>query len=270
MAAAAGVSIVSHDVTAEMTGTITKAKTVTIKAENLDNFEMLATGAAVSKKTSIALGVAVIVNNSKTRGALMGNLGTAGSRAGDVTIQALTKTNMDDNFRTKLGAEAIAGAGNGSEDGGAAVAGAVAVISSSAETTAEIGRNITIYSDGEVTVEAIEQSRLAARAWGATLTSSTFDEQNNGGNGSGSSSSSGSSSGKGSGAGVGASFAIIYAKNKTKAQVGDNARIYAKSLEGNAEKKAVNATWTNKDVEINGTISSGSKQLPARDRKSVV
>ena len=267
VAAAAGVSIVSHDVTAEMTGTITKAKTVTIKAENLDNFEMLATGAAVSKKTSIALGVAVIVNNSKTRGALMGNLGTAGSRVGDVTIQAVTKTNMDDNFRTKLGAEAIAGAGNGSEDGGAAVAGAVAVISSSAETTAEIGRNITVYSDGEVTVEAIEQSRLAARAWGATLTSSTFDEQNNGGNGSGSSSGNGSSSGssgagKGSGAGVGASFAIIYAKNKTKAQVGDNARIYAKSLAVNAEKKAVNATWTNKDVEINGTISSGSKQLP--------
>ncbi len=194
VAAAAGVSIVSHDVTAEMTGTITKAKTVTIKAENLDNFEMLATGAAVSKKTSIALGVAVIVNNSKTRGALMGNLGTAGSRVGDVTIQALTKTNMDDNFRTKLGTEAIAGAGNGSEDGGAAVAGAVAVISSSAETMAEIGRNATVYSDGEVTVEAIEQSRLAARAWGATLTSSTFDEQNNGENGSGSSSSSGSSS----------------------------------------------------------------------------
>ena len=267
VAAAAGVSIVSHDVTAEMTGTITKAKTVTIKAENLDNFEMLATGAAVSKKTSIALGVAVIVNNSKTRGALMGNLGTAGSRVGDVTIQALTKTNMDDNFRTKLGTEAIAGAGNGSEDGGAAVAGAVAVISSSAETMAEIGRNITVYSDGEVTVEAIEQSRLAARAWGATLTSSTFDEQNNGGNGSGSSSGNGSNSGssgagKGSGAGVGASFAIIYAKNKTKAQVGDNARIYAKSLAVNAEKKAVNATWTNKDVEINGTISSGSKQLP--------
>ena len=266
VAAAAGVSIVSHDVTAEMTGTITKAKTVTIKAENLDNFEMLATGAAVSKKTSIALGVAVIVNNSKTRGALMGNLGTAGSRVGDITIQAVTKTNMDDNFRTKLGAEAIAGAGNGSEDGGAAVAGAVAVISSSAETMAEIGRNITVYSDGEVTVEAIEQSRLAARAWGATLTSSTFDEQNNGGNGSGSSSGNGSSSGssgagKGSGAGVGASFAIIYAKVKTKAEVGDNARIYAKSLEVNAEKKAVNATWTNKDVEINGTISSGSKQL---------
>lgn len=83
VAAAVGVSIVSHDVTAEMTGTITKAKTVTIKAENLDNFEMLATGAAVSKKTSIALGVAVIVNNSKTRGALMGNLGTAGSRVGE-------------------------------------------------------------------------------------------------------------------------------------------------------------------------------------------
>lgn len=228
---------------------------------------MLATGAAVSKKTSIALGVAVIVNNSKTRGALMGNLGTAGSRVGDVTIQALTKTNMDDNFRTKLGAEAIAEPGNGSEDGGAAVAGAVAVISSNAETTAEIGPNVTVYSDGEVTVEAIEQSRLAARAWGATLTSSTFDEQNNGGNGSGSSSENGSSSGssgagKGSGAGVGASFAIIYAKNKTKAQVGDNARIYAKSLAVNAEKKAVNATWTNKDVEINGTISSGSKQLP--------
>ena len=124
---------------------------------------MLATGAAVSKKTSIALGVAVIVNNNKTRGALMGNLGTAGSRVGDITIQAVTKTNMDDNFRTKLGAEAIAGAGNGSEDGGAAVAGAVAVISSNAETTAEIGPNVTVQ-EMEAVPEAAAQEREAAQA----------------------------------------------------------------------------------------------------------
>lgn len=52
VAAAVGTSIVSHKVSAEVTGQVTKANNVTIKAENLDNFETLATGAAVSKKTS--------------------------------------------------------------------------------------------------------------------------------------------------------------------------------------------------------------------------
>lgn len=42
MTAAVGVSIVSHDVTAQVTGTVTKAKKATIKAENLDDFETLA------------------------------------------------------------------------------------------------------------------------------------------------------------------------------------------------------------------------------------
>lgn len=130
MAAAVGVSIVSHDVTAQVTGTVTKAKKVTIKAENLDNFETLATGAAVSKKTSIALGTAIVVNNSKTLVSLTGNLGDANNKVGDVTVKADTKHNMSGSYITKLGAEAIAGAGNGSEEEGAAVAGAVAVITS--------------------------------------------------------------------------------------------------------------------------------------------
>lgn len=217
MAAAVGVSIVSHDVTAQVTGTVTKAKKVTIKAENLDNFETLATGAAVSKKTSIALGTAIVVNNSKTLVSLTGNLGDANNKVGDVTVKADTKHNMSGSYITKLGAEAIAGAGNGSEEEGAAVAGAVAVITSNAATTAEIGNGTVIYSDGNVKVEATEQSKLAARAWGATLTSAKFDEQNKSGG-----QTSGSSAGK-SGAGVGAAFSVIYANNKTKACVGDGA-----------------------------------------------
>lgn len=254
VAAAIGVSIVSHDVTAKVTGTVTKAKNVTIKAENLDNFETLATGAAVSKKTSIALGTAIVVNNSKTLASLTGNLGDANNKVGDVTVKADTKHNMSGNYITKLGAEAIAGAGNGSEEGGAAAAGAVAVITSNAATTAEIGNGTVIYSDGNVKVEATEQSKLAARAWGATLTSAKFDEQNKSGG-----QTSGSSAGK-SGAGVGAAFSVIYANNKTKACVGDGAQIYASSLTVNAEKQAVNASFKDGigNIEINGVISTGS------------
>lgn len=254
VAAAVGVSIVSHDVTAQVTGTVTKAKKVTIKAENLDNFETLATGAAVSKKTSIALGTAIVVNNSKTLVSLTGNLGDANNKVGDVTVKADTKHNMSGNYITKLGAEAIAGAGNGSEEGGAAVAGAVAVITSNAATTAEIGNGTVIYSDGNVKVEATEQSKLAARAWGATLTSAKFDEQNKSGG-----QTSGSSAGKSS-AGVGAAFSVIYANNKTKACVGDGAQIYASSLTVNAEKQAVNASFKDGigNIEINGVISTGS------------
>lgn len=254
VAAAIGVSIVSHDVTAKVTGNVTKAKNVTIKAENLDNFETLATGAAVSKKTSIALGTAIVVNNSKTLASLTGNLGDANNKVGDVTVKADTKHNMSGNYITKLGAEAIAGAGNGSEEGGAAAAGAVAVITSNAATTAEIGNGTVIYSDGNVKVEATEQSKLAARAWGATLTSAKFDEQNKSGG-----QTSGSSAGK-SGAGVGAAFSVIYANNKTKACVGDGAQIYASSLTVNAEKQAVNASFKDGigNIEINGVISTGS------------
>lgn len=254
VAAAVGVSIVSHDVTAQVTGTVTKAKNVTIKAENLDNFETLATGAAVSKKTSIALGTAIVVNNSKTLASLTGNLGDVNNKVGDVTVKADTKHNMSGDYITKLGAEAIAGAGNGSEEGGAAVAGAVAVITSNAATTAEIGNGTVIYSDGNVKVEATEQSKLAARAWGATLTSAKFDEQNKSGG-----QTSGSSARK-SGAGVGAAFSVIYANNKTKACVGDGAQIYASSLTVNAEKQAVNASFKDGigNIEINGVISTGS------------
>ena len=254
VAAAVGVSIVSHDVTAQVTGNVTKAKNVTIKAENLDNFETLATGAAVSKKTSIALGTAIVVNNSKTLASLTGNLGDANNKVGDVTVKADTKHNMSGNYITKLGAEAIAGAGNGSEEGGAAAAGAVAVITSNAATTAEIGNGTVIYSDGNVKVEATEQSKLAARAWGATLTSAKFDEQNKSGG-----QTSGSSAGKSS-AGVGAAFSVIYANNKTKACVGDGAQIYASSLTVNAEKQAVNASFKDGigNIEINGVISTGS------------
>lgn len=257
VAAAVGVSIVSHDVTAQVTGNVTKVKKVTIKAENLDNFETLATGAAVSKKTSIALGTAIVVNNSKILASLTGNLGTDGDRAGDVTIEASAKHNMDNDYITKLGAEAIAGAGNGSEDNGAAVAGAVAVITSKTVTTAEIGPNVVIYSNGDIQVEATEQSKLAARAWGATLTSTKFNEQNQAG---GQTSASGSAGGK-KGAGVGAAFAVIYANNKTKAQVGDGAKIYAKSLLVNAQKQEVNASFKDGigNIEINGVISTGSQ-----------
>lgn len=140
VAAAVGVSIVSHDVNARVSGTVKKARTVTIKAENLDNFEMLATGAAVSKKTSIALGVAVVINNSKTLAELTGNLGdeTQNMKVGNVLIRAITRHNMDEDYRTRLGAEAIAGAANGSAAGGAAAAGAVALIVSNAETIAKL------------------------------------------------------------------------------------------------------------------------------------
>ena len=134
----------SHKVSAEVTGQVTKARNVTINAENLDNFETLATGAAVSKKTSIALGVAVVVNNSKTYAAVMNNLGTNAEKVGNVTIQAVTKHNTDQEYLTKLGAQAIAGAANGSEKGGAAVAGAVALIVSNAQTNALIGQNAAI------------------------------------------------------------------------------------------------------------------------------
>ena len=257
VAAAVGVSIVSHDVSARVSGTVKKAETVTIKAENLDNFEMLATGAAVSKKNSIALGVAVVINNSKTVAQLTGNLGTSGTPpVGEILIQAVTRHNMDDDYKTRLGAEAIAGAGSGGS-GGFAVAGAVAVIVSNAETNASVGNDVIIYSNGNMTVEAIEQSKLADRAWGASLTDSRFNEQN------GSGKTSGSNGNSDSKAGVGGAYAMIYVNNKTTAEIGDNAQITAKSLLVNAEKQQVSAKADDigGNIKINGVIKTGSTQI---------
>ena len=181
-----------------------------------------------------------------------------------------TKHNTDQEYLTKLGAQAIAGAANGSEKGGAAVAGAVALIVSNAQTNAKVGQNVQIYADGDVTVEATEQSKLAARAWGATLTSSKFDEQNNA-TGTGAGQTAGTTAGgaasgtagSSSGAGVGAAFAMIYAYDQTKAEIGDSARIEANSLKVNAQKQEVkiNAADGIKNIEINGVITTGATQI---------
>lgn len=188
-----------------------------------------------------------------------------------MTIQAVTKHNTDPEYLTKLGAQAIAGAANGSEKGGTAVAGAVALIVSNAQTNALIGPNaVIIYANGDVKVEATEQSKLAARAWGATLTSSKFDEQNNAaGTGAGQTAgttaggAASGTAGSSSGAGVGAAFAMIYAYDQTKAEIGDQAQITAKSLTVNAQKQEVkiNAADGIKNIEINGVITTGATQI---------
>ena len=200
----------------------------------------------------------------------MKNLGTNAEKVGNVTIQAVTKHNTDPEYLTKLGAQAVAGAANGSEKGGAAVAGAVALIVSNAQTNAKVGQNVQIYANGDVKVEATEQSKLAARAWGATLTSSKFNEQNNAaGTGAGQTAgttaggAASGTAGSSSGAGVGAAFAMIYAYDQTKAEIGDQAQIAAKSLTVNAQKQEVkiNAADGIKNIEINGVITTGATQI---------
>ena len=127
VAAAVGANIVSYKVNAGINGNLTNAGNVDVSASNTNNFQTLGTGASVSKKTAIAAGVAVIVNNSEAIATINGQIGNGAENTyvGNVTVGSVTENNIGDGFKNQIAAEAIAGAAKGKEEGGTAVAGAI-------------------------------------------------------------------------------------------------------------------------------------------------
>ena len=267
VAAAVGVNVSEHVTEAKANGTIqfknNGSSTVTVKATNNNNFKALGTGAAVTSDTAVALGVAVVVNTSKALAELTGIIGSENAKAGNVLVQADTNLNLSDDFKDDIAAQAIAGAGKGSESGGAAVAGAVAVFVNDAENKASIGNNSKLYANGSVKVLANEKSKLAIRAWGASISNSLFNEQNSNEDGTGKAVG-GSSAGNANqpdskGSGVGAAFAVLYANSKTEASVGNDVYIMADSLDVIAQKLRVSSGDYRFDgIQLNGQITIGT------------
>ena len=211
VAAAVGVTVASHEAAVNV-GKITAGKDISATAENTGNFNTLGTGAAMSlaeKANSIALGVAVSVNENKARVSANGDL--VSTKAGDVTLQSTLTQNMDGDFLGKLAAQAVAGSVAG-KNSAISLGGAVSVVVSDAESA--VTANSKTITGGDVTIEATDKSKLAARAGGVSLS-------------------------RGSTVGMGIASTTIVSANGVTAAVGDGATITADSFRLNAEKKAV-------------------------------
>ena len=262
VAAAVGANISNHMTEALVNGILTMKKggSVTVKATNNNNFRALGTGAAVSDGTAIALGVAVAVNGSKAIAEIRSNIGSETSKAGNILVQADTNINLSGGFEDDIAAQAIAGAGKGSESGGAAVAGAVAIIVNNAETTARIAENTAIYSTGSVKVLANEKIKLALRAWGASLSNSLFAEQNPDASAVVGGSATTPVTPDEKGTGIGAAFAVLYSNSQTTASIGNGVYIMADSLDVIAQKLRVSSGDYRFDgVQLNGQLTIGTK-----------
>ena len=216
IAAAVGVNVTAHKAKARIGGSFT-AQSVDAKAENRANYRAYATGANIATSdinplvnaNVISVGVAVSVNHNEADAMLDGKLTTTDGAAAN----AILTQNLDGRFAGLLAAQSLAGA-VGSKGKGVGLAFAVSVVKTFGKCSARILDNAEV-TGGDVVVKAVEKSRIAVRAGGFNVGSSTVC--------------------------LGASFALIYDENQNLAKIGKNATITAKSLEVRAEKQAVTA-----------------------------
>ena len=230
VAAAVGVTAASHEAAVHV-GRITAGKDIFATAENTGNFNTLGTGAAMSlaeKANSIALGVAVSVNENKAKVSANGDL--VSKEAGDVTLTSTLTQNMDRDFLGKLAAQSIAGSVAG-KNSTVSLGGAVSVVVSDAESA--VTANSKTITGGDVTIEATDKSKLAARAGGVSLS-------------------------RGSTVGMGIASTTIVSSNDVTAAVGDGAAITADSFKLNAEKKAVTADDFKQLIDMRYLITDSS------------
>ncbi|MGI6449141.1 MAG: hypothetical protein ACOX3R_02285 [Desulfitobacteriia bacterium] len=149
VAAAIAINVTTHDTIAYTGGgTISVGGNIVISATSQSDFETLATGIAVGEGNSIGVAVALSTIFNETSAAL-GLGSTAGSSSTnanghDITIQAISSQNRSDEYRSKLGSQAIAGAGTG-KDGKIGAAGALAIVTSFAKTQAYIAPQCPSY-----------------------------------------------------------------------------------------------------------------------------
>ncbi|NCC75439.1 MAG: hypothetical protein EOM08_03280, partial [Clostridia bacterium] len=224
VAAAVAVNVTSHSTLVIFGGSFT-AQSLIINNGNFGNFRTLGTGIAAtmpggttSELANIGVGVAVSVNANKALTTLGGTITARGvtndlPNDGTITVDTQLTQNLDGEYRGLLAAQALAGSVSGKATVG--LAGAVAVLVSKAQTGTDLSASGAL-NGGAITLQAIDQSKLAVRA--GTLTFST-----------------------GANIGAGASFALIYAHNQVHVHIGNQATITATSLKLNAQKKAVTA-----------------------------
>ncbi len=204
-------------------------KKLSVAAETDTNYTTFATGEAVSDNVGIAAAVGLTATMNKTNASI--GAGTKIDRAGDVSVTASSRQNINSGFLRTMSAEANSGASGGD----VAVAGSLAVVANDNETRASIDEGATLGTSsntvGDVEVASNDASHIAAAARAGAL-----------------------SKGADSKAGVGASFAVLLAHNQNIAAVGRDAdkngsfaptSIHADSLKIKADKQGVDSFLEN-------------------------
>ncbi|MBQ8094422.1 MAG: hypothetical protein IJ242_12745 [Clostridia bacterium] len=236
--AAVGVTVASHEAGTSVGAIKSYTGNVEAIAKNTSNFATLGTGAAMSlaeKANSIAVGVAVTVNNNKSNANAKGDI----AAEGDVTLSSELTQNMDGDFRGRLAAQSLAGSVAG-KDSSVSLGGAVSVVVANAQSTVGLAGS-TDVAGRNVTVEATDKSKLAARAGGLSIS-------------------------KGSSIGMGIASTTIVSNNEVKATVGDNVEITADSFRLNAEKKQVKDSDFKQLIDLR-TLVTDSSALSDEQRK---
>ena len=210
IAAAVGLTQAKHSAGTEVEGDIvTTGGPAGITADNNANSATVGTSASMSlllKSSSIAGAAAVSDNKNEATVAVKGSL----KAAGDVAIRSSLVQNLDEEFINQLAAQSVSGAVSG-YDGTASAGMAVSLIKTKSKTATDVNADI---EGGNIVIEAVDQSRLAARAGGVSLS-------------------------MGSTVGAGMSNSTIISQNTVSAKVADGKTIKGTGLTLNAEKKNV-------------------------------
>ncbi|MBR3018685.1 MAG: hypothetical protein IKH57_16665 [Clostridia bacterium] len=245
VAAAVGVTVSDHEAVVTVSK-ITAQKKIQVSAVNNGNFNTLGTAAAMSMAdhaNSIAAGVAVSVNANKAKALVNQNLMSKGQD--EITVTSRLTQNLDGDFAGKLAVQSLSGSVAG-KDSDVSIAGAVSVLVSNGESTVNVASSEdarTELNGGDITVEATDQSKLAIRAGGVSLS-------------------------KGSSLGMGLASATVVSHNNVAATVGDYITVNGKSFKLNAEKQAVTAENYQSLVDQKYFVSDSSNLTDAERKQA--
>ena len=169
-AAAVGLNITNHAAQTFINNRL-KAKNINLIADNDGNYQTLGSGATMTlgmARFALAMGVAVSVNNNKALVIVGENVPITVEAENDINISADLTQNMDGQYKGYLGAQALAGSVTGSAD--AAIAGAIAILVSQAETRVTVGEGVQLISarfidgklidGGDIKILAMDKSCL--------------------------------------------------------------------------------------------------------------
>ena len=213
----------THTANVNLHGKVYAERGIDVRADNTADFAALATAASMSllpKATAVSGGVSIVDNKNEANVKAEGNLI---ARNGDITLKSTLTQNLSEDYIGKLSAQSVSGSVAG-YDSFAAIGAAISVVKSKGKATVSV-------SDGEkdktrniegvnIDIEAVDQSRLAARAGGVSVS-------------------------MGSTIGIGLGASKIKSNNTVAATIGNYTYISGDSFTLNAEKKEV----TEKDYE---------------------
>lgn len=246
-AAAVGVSVLDHQAHAVVGYKLVSALDTIVNAVNHGNYTTLGTGIGMSlaeKASSIGVAVAMAVNKSEAMVTIKDSLK---SEQGGIELKSDLTQNMTDEYKGQLGAQAIAGAVSG-KDSSKSLAFAVATIVSNAKSKVEVmggskDQESSITAKEDVTVTANDQSKLAVRAGGISIS-------------------------KGSSIGAGASFAVIFGNNEVVASIGNHVKLAARNLILEAKKQGVSAEDYKSALSMRDLITDSSKLTPEQRQEA--